>query len=118
MAFDTWAPLAVPQLGTSFTDSETILEATFGDGYVQTVSDGLNATYVGGEITWNGLTETQMTDIRTFWRAHGMSTPFYWTPPDEASPRLWRFAGPLKRQGHGGDIFAASTQIKEAFDLG
>jgi len=116
MAFDTWAPLAVPQLGSNFTEDETVLEAAFGDGYVQIVADGLNAQFQGGDLTWNGLTITQLDDLRDFWADHGKTTPFYWTVPDEASPRLWRFSSGLKRQSLGGDIFAASVQIKQAFD--
>lgn len=116
MAFDTWTPLAVPQLGTGFSDNERVLEAKFGDGYVQIVADGINALFAGGDLVWNGLTAAQMTDLREFWADHGMSTPFLWTVPDEASARLWRFTSPLKRQSLGGDVYAASVQITEAFD--
>jgi phage-related protein len=117
MAFDTWAPLAVPQLGSNFTDNQTVLEAQFGDGYSQIVGDGINSVWAGGDLTWNGLTVAQLDDLRTFWRAHGTAEPFLWTVPDEASARLWRFTAPLKRQSYGGDIFSASTTIKEAFDI-
>jgi phage-related protein len=122
MAFDTWAPLAVPQLGTTFADNENMLEAKFGDGYRQTVADGLNAIWQGGELMWNGVNQLQFDDIRTFWRAHALSGRFYWTLPDEETSRLWQFTGPLKRtqfrkNADGDRFYSLSTTIEERFDL-
>lgn len=123
MAFDTWAPLAVPQLGSGFSDDERVLEAQFGDGYAQTLDDGLNAQFTSGELVWNGITSTELADLQSFWADHGKSVPFRWTVPGESVPKLFVFTAPLaraqfRRDANGARFYSTSTQIKQRFDLG
>lgn len=121
MAFETWTPSAVPQLGSGFTDDQLTDETNFGDNYNQFVGIGINSIFAAGDLNWNGLTETQLAEVRVFWRSKGKATPFLWTVPGEGSPRLWRFSAafkftPLGRATDGTRLYSASTSIKEAFD--
>lgn len=117
MAFDTWTPPGAISLGSSFTDSDRVLKAEFGDGYKQIVADGLNATFAGGTVNFDQLDEADVTAIRTFWRSHGTHTPFLWTAPGDDTERLWRFTAPLTRGPKSPDSYSLSTQIEEAFDI-
>lgn len=118
MAFDTWTPSVNPSLNSGLADNHRVLKSEFGDNYKQIVEDGLNAVFSNGTLTWSMLDQTAYDEIRAFWRAHGTATPFLWTPPDEATQRLWRFTETLSRTFLGPDIYSASVTIEEAFDLG
>lgn len=123
MAFPTWNPLAKPQLGSGFKDDEIILEAQFGDGYRQTLPDGLNAQFVAGDLSWNGITSAELTDLLEFWAEHGKAGRFYWTIPGESAPRLFAFTSPFARsqisevRNDGTRLYSTSVSIEQRFDL-
>lgn len=66
-----------------------ILVAQFGDGYVQRASDGINATLISVELTFNNLTKSEAQDISDFFETRLGTTSFTYTLPDEDSARTF-----------------------------
>lgn len=66
-----------------------ILKNDFGDGYTQRAAAGLNSDPETWTLSWNGRTYTTIDAIEAFFVARGGHEAFYWTPPREASPRLF-----------------------------
>lgn len=67
-----------------------VLEATFGDGYVQSSAEGLNSQKENWSLTWENEDLTDVQTIEAFLDARLGYEPFYWTPPGEVTPKLWR----------------------------
>lgn len=75
-----------PGVDTSF----NVLEANFGDGYIQSSADGLNSVKDTWNLTWLNEDMDEANTIIAFLKERGGWDPFYWTAPGEASPTLWR----------------------------
>lgn len=89
MALDTFAPPVAPSPGTPFKPEVRINRADFGDGYAQASPQGLNHIRETMDLTWRGLTETQMIAIRDFFEAHGGYIPFWYQPRGRSEPEKW-----------------------------
>ena len=63
-----------------------VLEARFGDGYVQRTKDGLNTAPRTWSLTFNPVSAAIADAIETFLEARGGAEPFYWTPPRATDP--------------------------------
>lgn len=118
MAFDTWTPPRPPHVGSAGALDQVVLEAAFGDGYRQAVEDGLNASFDAITLSWSGLDQADFAAVMTFYRAKGRATPFYYTMPWDASPKLWRFSGPLNFDTPVQSRYSVSVQLRQHFDLG
>ncbi|QSY98657.1 phage tail protein (plasmid) [Rhizobium bangladeshense] len=76
-------------VGSSRDEVARVLKAQFGNGYAQRAGDGLNAINAEYSVAFENLTRDEakiMTDFfieRAGWKA------FYFTPPDQDTPRLW-----------------------------
>lgn len=82
-----------PDPGASVTETERQVRASFGDGYTQTVGDGINTLRDDWSVTFtrdNVIVE----EIRDFIRRHKQRTPFYWTPPGSTVPALYVASDP------------------------
>ncbi len=96
MAFVTFAPPVRQSPGTKNTPEVKILEAQFGEGYIQSSPDGSNSVREVVSVTWDVLLEAQAETIYTFLMAH-VTVPFKyaltgnttknWTAKDVS--RLW-----------------------------
>lgn len=75
-----------PGVDTTF----NVLEATFGDGYIQASGDGLNAVKDTWNLAWVNEDMDDAVTVINFLKARGGWDPFYWQAPTEPSPRLWR----------------------------
>lgn len=117
MAFDTWTPPREPHIGSGLSLDQAVLEAKFGDGYVQVMPDGINADFDQVTLMWAGLDAADVDAIKAQYRAKGRATPFYYTMPWDASPKLWRFSGPLTIDTPVQSRFSVSVQLRQAFDL-
>jgi phage-related protein len=72
----TWTPTGQPSGAVNF----RVRTAQFGDGYSQTVADGINNKVASWPLTFTGMKSdmqaiTDFLDERAGWQA------FYWTPP-------------------------------------
>ncbi|WQN26138.1 phage tail protein [Stutzerimonas stutzeri] len=72
----TWSP----RLGATGTEDERTRRVQLGDGYAQSVVDGINATTHSWPLTFTGTPE-YLQPIRAFLRRHGKAKAFLWTPP-------------------------------------
>ena len=71
-----WAPAPQAQGDTTF----AVRKASFGDGYVQAVANGINNRSESWPLTFVG-DYVKITAIKAFLDARGGSQSFYWTPP-------------------------------------
>ena len=67
-----------------------VLEAQFGDGYLQRVDDGVNSIIETWEIQIAPLEGDNLTQIRSFIDTVGTTVPFEWTPLGETVAKNWR----------------------------
>ena len=60
---DTFSPPVPPTIDSSVTFTANVLQASFGDGYEQTVTAGLNPVAGVYQITWDILSQTDRDTI-------------------------------------------------------
>ena len=82
-------PNVSPNIATPGESMEfRVLEAPFGDGYLQTAIDGINNEVRQWELVWIQSRDVIET-LRSFLRARA-GLPFLWTPTDDPAPVLVR----------------------------
>ena len=79
-------PAIEPTIGARESVEYATLDAAFGDGYVQSVIDGLNARRVQWALEWRYVDAAQAHQIASFLDARAGAETFWWTPPDGAVP--------------------------------
>lgn len=79
----TWCPHSADSVNRFRVNS-----AQFGDGYKQSVGDGLNNELVAWSLSFRDL-EHKIKPIRDFIRLHKGYKPFYWKPPLETEAFLF-----------------------------
>ena len=92
MTISIFTPPIAPSPGTPFRPTIAINRAEFGDGYTQTSAKGLNHIRENVDLRWNGLTEAQFVEIRTFFEAQGGYLPFLYRVRGKAAPMRWTCA--------------------------
>lgn len=115
MSFDTFTPPYRPSAGPSnYHEATRLLEAKFGDGYAQTVPDGINNLHMQPTLVWEALTMAEANAIVSFFRTH-RGAPFYYTLPDEGIARKW-IAKEWDRDFRNGTIGSVAVVLEERFD--
>jgi phage-related protein len=61
----TFTPAYAPSYGASYATKYRVLQNDFGDGYDQTVQDGLNNVQQIWEVPWNNISDENAQDILT-----------------------------------------------------
>lgn len=89
MPLETFSPSIAPSPGTSHKPRVDVLAAEFGDGYSQAAPRGLNHIKQSISLRWDGLTDTQMVELRTFFEGRGGYRPFYYQPRGFATQLKW-----------------------------
>lgn len=117
MPLDTLTTSLAPQRGgLVLEETQRVLNANFGDGYEQSTPDGINAVRGSITVTWPPLPITECDTIMTFFRSHN-GQPFYWTLPNEGTPRIWRVDGaPRREYGIAPNYDRISAKLVERFD--
>lgn len=67
-----------------------VLEAKFGDGYVQRAADGIHHIERTFEAVWRGIPLADLDTLVAFFRERGGVEAFEFTLPGETAARLWR----------------------------
>ncbi|WPH68486.1 tail protein [Stenotrophomonas phage BUCTxx99] len=101
------------QAGAQGKISWRVIEAKFGDGYSQTISDGLNVESQTWPLTFEGGIN-YVKPIIEFFRRHKGSKSFYWTPPGSDSALLFR-ADQVTFTSIGGGVYSVSAEFKQVF---
>ena len=78
----TFAPAQPPNLPSSKTSEQRLLQAQFGDGYEQRAGDGINADRVKWSLTWNAVTNEEADAIELALRG-GVFEPFLYEVPGD-----------------------------------
>lgn len=79
-----FTPAYAPSYGASVKKEYRVLENTFGDGYAQTVADGLNNVRESWDLTWANMNETNANSIESQLDALA-GTTFDWVTPKGAT---------------------------------
>ncbi len=70
-----------------------VLEAQFGDGYVQPVPDGLNNMLETWDLSFDDIPGADLVTIRNYIDGLGGTKFFYWTPFADSTPKKWKVVG-------------------------
>ena len=92
-------PDIAPSRDSGFSSRVRLRRASFGDGYVQTAADGLNAEQRTYRAAFNVRPHADIETVRAFLSARGGHTPFLFTPPGHAAAIKWRceqWEGPIR----------------------
>jgi len=77
-----------PSVDSSQEESTKVLESVFGDGYSQTVPDGINSIKRVWNVSFTGSI-SYVNEIRDFLRLRGGTESFDWTPVGEEAGK-WK----------------------------
>lgn len=89
--------------------------AKFGDGYSQAVQDGLNNEVQTWPLSFEGGID-YILPLKDFFKRHAGCKSFYWTPPGESAPLLFRAAN-ITLTSIGGGVFSLSAEFQQVFTL-
>lgn len=92
-----------------------VLTADFGDGYSQSVPDGLNTHIESWDLTFEHYPASDINTITTFLDARLGSQSFYWTPPDELTPKLWKQDGSYSVAFNGPSTRTLNVTLKRVY---
>lgn len=83
-------PAITPSYGAQKTSRPKLQVVSFGDGYEQRVSFGINQNPKEWSLTWENITETNADTIETFLDARAADgASFDWTPLAEVTSYKW-----------------------------
>lgn len=104
----TWKHNTKPSGDVTF----RVLKAQFGDGYKQTVADGINNKSQDWPLTFTGLSTT-IAPILAFLDARMGYQSFYWTPPlgTQGYYKCEKYA----MRHLGGDSYEISATFEQSF---
>lgn len=104
-----WKTMGTP-IGT---DSLNVNEASFGDGYTQLSTNGINNASEAWELTYTGQIE-QIGDVRNFLRSHVINS-FKWKNP-YGEEKLYRVENKsIKSDFVGGKVVSISFRFIESY---
>jgi len=103
-----WAPAPEAQGDTTF----AVRKATFGDGYTQSVADGINNRSESWPLTFVGG-YAKISAIKAFLDGMQGYRAFYWTPPMGAQA-LFR-CEKYSRVAHTGTVYTLTATFEQSF---
>lgn len=92
-----------------------ILRVDFGDGYSQSMPDGINNALEEWDLSFENYPAADVDTITDFLDSLKGSAVFSWTPPGEASPKLWRQEGEYDVAFNGPSTKSLGFAIKRVF---
>lgn len=72
----------IPGWTSSVSTEPKVFQAQFGDGYEQSVPNGLNNVLEKWNLTFKDVPDATYFQIKQFLKEHKGSIPFQWTTPD------------------------------------
>lgn len=75
--------------GTDMTEGYRVKRVSFGDGYSQRVSDGLNSKVQQWRLSYNGISNAEAETLRNFFRGLGGTGLIEWTPFNQSVELKW-----------------------------
>lgn len=114
MTLATFTPAYNPDQGGEIDETPRVLKSDLGDGYTQRVGNGINIILLKPTFSWTNLRKAQGMDIVNFFRAHKGYIPFYFTIPQESSPRVFICSSWKWKAISGGFMNISSATFEEA----
>lgn len=105
----SWIPSADPQGSIKF----AVRSAKFGDGYEQSVPDGLNTKSSEWPLSF-WVRGAEAAQIMDFFDRHAGAKPFYWMPPLASEPLRFKVAEYNHVPGQG-DNHTITATFKQSF---
>ena len=110
--------LPQPSYGTTLNDEFMVEQATFGDGYEQSLEQGPNNIRQMGKFTYSGVTEEESKLIRSFVRDLRAVDTFDWTPPDSDTSVRWKTGKTFTRTFNNFNNYDCTFDVKQVFNHG
>ena len=110
MTYPVFEPPVRPKTTSSSIEIKT-KSNSFGDGYEQSVADGINAVREKLELSWPVLTFDQASQIHEFLKAR-KGLPFTWAQPGEDA-QTWRCVKWTRPFDRG--VCSMSAELTEVF---
>lgn len=108
----TWTPSYEPKASYK----PKLLGASFGDGYAQTIPDGINFKPVTYTLTWSNEYQDVADAILAFLDERGGWQPFFWIEPTGRYLRLFKCTEYDQSQT-GPGLFTVTATFVQAFDV-
>jgi phage-related protein len=102
----------VPSYTTGGSDKYAELESRFGDGYVQSIPDGINPVAETINLVFDPIVDADIEAIRAFFRGKAGQT-FTWTNPKTAVEKRYRRKGEVNFT-YGGLAGTLNVSIEES----
>jgi phage-related protein len=109
---DTFAYCAVPD--PTGTTNFRVRQAQFGDGYVQTIADGIHNIVHNWPLVFRG-SAAKMAPIMAFIDAHVGAISFYWTPPAPGAVQGLYTCQTYTVQANGAGVYTVGATFQEVF---
>lgn len=87
----------------------------FGNGYSQTIKDGINAIRDEYAVTYNGLTKSELNSVTAALDAVGSWDYLTWQPPEDSTPKRWKVTDEGWTTSSNGPIWTISFTLKQVF---
>ncbi len=109
---DTFNYCAVPD--PTGTITLRVRKAQFGDGYVQSVADGINNKVRQWPLTFRGPADL-IGSIAAFLDSHTGATSFLWTPPGPGDKQGFFTCESYTVQANGASVYTLAATFQEVF---
>jgi len=116
MSLLTFNPAVAPDSPVSKKVQTRLNGISFGDGYSQTVGDGINCRYDELVLSWSELSISQIESIESFLKSVPVGGSFLWTAPRKSESQKWKCPS-WTRTYKSGEIDGLSATFKEDFNL-
>ncbi|MGJ3264871.1 MAG: phage tail protein [Salinarimonas sp.] len=117
MSAPLFQPPVAPAPGVTVKPKLKLLKAEFGDGYTQTMRDGLNHMRRTVKLEWPILRVEHAREIVGFFEERGGDLPFLFQLPDDAAPLRYTCEEWDSRYLQAG-LRAVSATFEQDFNLG
>lgn len=94
-----------------------ILQAEFGDGYMQRALDGINTEVEEWTMSFKDRPKAEVDTLITFFDGLNYVDHFEWTPPDENTAKQWIQNGEYEVSYSGYDTRSLTVPIKRVYRL-
>lgn len=106
----------ISQKSQRITD-ERVIDVSYGDGYQQIVSKGLNSKYKKWIIKWEMLNTTEQSTAWTFLDTVGRTGLISWDENAGGDTYYWRITSEISETQLAGNLANIQFEITQRFDL-
>jgi phage-related protein len=96
MTYPSFYPPKNPQYPLDITNQPRLIQSQLGPGDSAYSPDGINVTLLSTTLKFEPLAQAEYNAIDTFFTTY-IGQPFFYTLPDEATPRLWLASSRVRR---------------------